>query len=97
MTRFEYNALFLSELRAFKGEARKRILGYMRSIERAPFATGPNRVFLPPMWRPGTVEAQFDDIGIRYYLTRDDETGTSTVVFLRIIRKDDYGFDPNAM
>jgi hypothetical protein len=37
----EYNAMFVAELRAFEGLERKRILGYMRAIERAPFATGP--------------------------------------------------------
>lgn len=97
MIRLEYYALFIADLRTFKGEERKRVLSHMRSIERAPFATGPNRVHLPPMWRPGTIEAHFDDIAIRYFVTRDDEAGSSTVVFLRIIRRGRFSFDPNVM
>lgn len=90
MIRIEYNERFIQELRDFAGEERKRVLHHTRSIERAPFALEPNRVQLPPMHRPGTVQANFDDVAIRYYVTRDDEAGTATVVFIRVFRRSSY-------
>ena len=90
MIRVEYYALFIEELRRFEGLQRRQILDYMRSIERAPFATGPNRVELPPMHRPGTMQANFGELAIRYFVLRDDAEGTTTIVFLRVFRRPDW-------
>lgn len=90
MIRVEYYPRFVEELRSFDKLVRRRLLEHMRSIERDPFATHPNHVALPPMHRPGTMQANFGEYAIRYFVSRDETSGTATVVFIRVFRRPDW-------
>ena len=78
----EYRQQVLSDLRALDSSLRKIALGYMREIESDPLKIAPNRVALPPMHVPGTMDAFYGQLAIRYFVRRDDQG--DAIVFLRI-------------
>ena len=78
----EYRAQVLADLRGLSSSMRQSAAAHMRSIERDPLTMLSNRHALPPMFAPGTIDAVFGSIAVRYCVRRGESE--MTVIFLRV-------------
>ena len=53
-------------MRALHTAIKQRAIQALKEIERDPWSDKPNRIELPPMWRPGTFQEWFEGFSITY-------------------------------
>ena len=67
--RYDYNQAFFDGLRELPKDGRDVVLGCVRAVEADPQNPQADEVrALPPMHAPGTMEATFGDVVIRYVI-----------------------------
>jgi hypothetical protein len=95
MGRVEYREAFVDNLRVLNEADKRRVIGFMREVVANPRGPATNIRELPPMHKPGTMQASFAEWLIRYVVTYDDNStnpgggsnGSEVVVFLRLLRR----------
>jgi hypothetical protein len=80
--RVSYNPALIKALQGLDLATRKRVLGFMRAIERGPLGPASN-IQAVPMFMTGTMQAEFGEFTIRYSV-EPEENGGGQITFIRL-------------
>lgn len=83
--RFDCGDLFVKAHVALDDKTKRMVAEYVREILATPVGPSPHIRELPPMHRPGTMEAKCGQFLIRYTVHHVDDEGGVMVKFIKLI------------